>query len=348
MRCPILTELPQSPQNKTGWPWTEESPQLPDTMPDGSPWPKISIVTPSYNQGRFIEETIRSVLLQGYPNLEYMIFDGGSSDNSVEVIQKYANWLTYWTSEPDRGQAHAINKGFDRATGSLLAWINSDDLYLPGALKSFAEHHMMSPRSILLGDVENFVEGENRFIVIEQFNVSFINIVTPNSAAWGWEQQGMFVPSALKSEVGLLNEDLQYAFDLDWLLRLLQRSDVSYLRKTVARFRFQDNSKTISQGPAFRMEVNYLLEEKYWKMVPDLDINYAKARSNLNLARVYLVYHPENKLHWNRCEGIQYLIKACRLSPKILIHKDFLKLCRRAFLPKCLLRSSPWSKQRNA
>lgn len=98
-------------------------------MPDGSPWPRISIVTPSYNQGQFIEETIRSVLLQGYPNLEYIIIDGGSTDESIEIIKKYESHLKYWTSEKDRGQYHAINKGFAHATGEILGWINSSDLF---------------------------------------------------------------------------------------------------------------------------------------------------------------------------------------------------------------------------
>ena len=109
MRCPTLNELAPPPLGKTGWPWTEESSQLPDTTPDGRPWPRISIVTPSFNQGQFIEETIRSVLLQCYPNLEYIIIDGGSIDESVDIIRRYEHRLAYWVSEPDRCQVHAIN-----------------------------------------------------------------------------------------------------------------------------------------------------------------------------------------------------------------------------------------------
>lgn len=108
-------------------------------MPDGSQWPSISIVTPSYNQGEFIEETIRSVLLQGYPNLEYIIMDGGSTDNSVAIIQKYAPWLTHWVSQPDDGQSHAINKGFDRANGEIIGWLNSDDYFQPNGLHDVAQ-----------------------------------------------------------------------------------------------------------------------------------------------------------------------------------------------------------------
>ena len=116
MRCSTLAELPPPPPGKTGWPWTEESPRLADMMHDGQPWPRVSIVTPSYNQAEYIEETIRPVLLQGYPDLEYIVIDGGSTDGSVEIIRTYAPWLTYWVSEPDRGQTYAINKGWMRAT----------------------------------------------------------------------------------------------------------------------------------------------------------------------------------------------------------------------------------------
>lgn len=138
MNSPLLSEFPPPPPGKTGWPWTEATKPLPDRMPDGSEWPKISIVTPNYNYGRFLEETIRSVLLQGYPNLEYIIIDGGSNDNSVEIIKKYEPWLAYWVSEPDQGQVDSINKGLQRATGKWFNWLNSDDILLSGALKTLA------------------------------------------------------------------------------------------------------------------------------------------------------------------------------------------------------------------
>lgn len=124
-----LKDLPPPPPGKTGWPWTDQTDPLPQRMPDGSEWPRISIVTPSYNQGQFIEESIRSVLLQGYPNLEYIIIDGGSTDNTVDVIKKYDDYLAYWVSEPDEGQANALNKGFRKVTGQLIGWQNSDDYY---------------------------------------------------------------------------------------------------------------------------------------------------------------------------------------------------------------------------
>lgn len=130
MRCPTLSEFPPPPPGKAGWPWTEESPQLPDTISDSHPWPKISIVTPSYNQGQFIEETILSVKNQDYPNIEHIIVDGGSTDRTLEILKKYeGTYKIYWISEPDEGQADAVNKGFALAKGEIIGWLNSDDVY---------------------------------------------------------------------------------------------------------------------------------------------------------------------------------------------------------------------------
>ncbi len=138
---PNLKDLPAPPPDKTGWPWTEESPHPPllDKLSQDKEYPRITIVTPNYNYGHFLEETIRSVLLQGYPNLEYIVLDGGSSDNSVEIIQKYDQWISHWVSEKDNGQAHAINTAINLASGIWFNWLNSDDILMPNSLNTLIE-----------------------------------------------------------------------------------------------------------------------------------------------------------------------------------------------------------------
>jgi glycosyltransferase involved in cell wall biosynthesis len=148
-----LNKLPVAPAGKTSWPGDEERFLWPTTMSDGRPWPRISIVTLSYNQAKFIEQAIRSVLHQGYPNLEYIVIDGGSTDVSVDIIEKYADCLAYWCSERDAGPAAGLNKGFQHATGEIFGFLNADDFYLPGSLHRIANlFRTHSSADVLCGD----------------------------------------------------------------------------------------------------------------------------------------------------------------------------------------------------
>ncbi|MEB3211902.1 MAG: glycosyltransferase family 2 protein, partial [Leptolyngbyaceae bacterium] len=180
--------------------------------PQSMIWPRISIITPSYNQGHFIEETIRSVLLQSYPNLEYIIIDGGSSDNTVEIISKYASHLAYWVSEPDRGQSHAINKGLARATGEIIAYINSDDYYLPGSFRKIAEYYNNHPETDLIhGRCRYIDEMGNK--VGEQFgNIQTFEEIIDLWGVW-WNKRQFVQPEVFWSrrifeKIGLFNESL--------------------------------------------------------------------------------------------------------------------------------------------
>jgi len=246
MRCPTLAELPSPPPDKTGWPWTEETASLPETMPDGSAWPRISIVTPSYNQGQFIEETIRSALLQGYPNLEYIIIDGGSTDNSVEIIKKYEPWLAYWVSEPDHGQSHAINKGIQKATGDILLWINSDDICLTSSFTKATLVFYSNPNSgLVTGQAwvinhlgQNVGELRSNFTTWEELATNPRNSI---------RQISTFFARKVFDELGLVDENLHIAMDTELLVRITKLYPPLVLEDYLTAYRVHSETKTFHQ-----------------------------------------------------------------------------------------------------
>lgn len=243
MRCPILSQLPAPPRGKKGWPWTEESLQLPDTMPDGHPWPRISIVTPSYNQGRFVEETIRSVLLQGYPDLEYIIIDGGSTDCSVEIIKKYEEWLTYWVSEPDRGQSDAINKGFQQASGQIYTWLNSDDYLLQEAVARIAEAHRASPVAGGWFGEALLVKDDGTVQIV--YRPSRLDV----EGLADWIKSHFLQPACFFSEkawlkCGPLEEDLHYGMDFDLWLKISKEFFIEKVDSMLAAAHVHRDAKT--------------------------------------------------------------------------------------------------------
>ncbi len=252
MRCPTLAKLPPPPAGKTGWPWTEESQSMPDVKPDGSPWPRVSIVTPSYNQGQFIEETIRSVLLQGYPDLEYIIMDGGSTDESVAIIKKYEPWLAYWVSEKDRGQTHAINKGFGKTTGEILAYLNSDDIYMLHALRIIAD--------VFLNHSDTQIVHTNGYVTDEHSMVSGRYMSRPVSLASLLREDYICQPAAffhsdLFEAQGLFREELRYVMDYDyWLRAAIAGVKFQYLDTTLAGLRLWAGCKSRDQELSMAME----------------------------------------------------------------------------------------------
>jgi len=307
-------------------------------MPAGTPWPRISIVTPNYNYGQYLEETIRSILLQGYPNLEYIIIDGGSTDESVEIIRKYSKHIAYWTSESDGGQAHAINKGLSRVSGVLLNWINSDDQLLPGALRSLAERHLRYPTSILLGDVENFYESDGRSSIYRQSNVTFRNLIDLSINNCSWHQPGTFIPAHLSISIGPLDEGLKYSFDLDYLCRLLQRSNAIYLSLPVVRFRIHNLAKTVIRNPEWLRE-EFLVIKRYWNKIPRVNKPRVHAIHDVHVASVYLAYDGNScSRFFNRAIGMRRLIYTLYRYPRIVFDLLFLKVCLRVMLPIPLFR----------
>ena len=222
-------------------------------------WPKISIVTPSYNQGHFIEETILSILNQNYPNLEYIIIDGGSDDDTLEVIKKYADRISYWVSEKDHGQSHAIKKGLARCTGGIFNWINSDDFLTRKALLRVAEHATTAP-SLLCGNVESFSKSET--FNIKNRNICLKNFLTNRD--FSYHQPGIwFCHLSFPVLIDSIDESLNYSFDHDMMVNILKQNvEIVYLNYQLMNFRLHDDSKTVSSNSAFHKEF-YLLFERY-------------------------------------------------------------------------------------
>ena len=257
MHCPTLADLPPPPPGKTGWPWTVETPRLPALRADGTPWPRISIVTPSLNQGQFIEETLRSVLLQGYPYLEYIVIDGGSHDASAAIIGKYERWLSYWVSEPDRGQAHAINKGLHRSSGEIFQWINSDDVLSVCALARVGES--MRDVDAVAGSVLQF-DGNGHSTLVPNRGLAAEGMILGGEST-SFHQPGVWIGREDFVQSGGLDESLRYAFD--WLFFLNYFSvwrRVRYLDATLVHFRLHSLSKTIAEGDRFTLEGLSVLE----------------------------------------------------------------------------------------
>ncbi len=314
--------LPPAPAGRSGWTWTETPAPLPERMPDGSPWPKISVVTPSFNQGQFIEETIRSVLMQGYPNLEFIIIDGASTDGTLEVLHRYEPWLAYWVSEPDRGQSHAVNKGIQRATGEIIHWLNSDDLLLPGSLTLVAQKFHQNPGV-------NLVVGQARIInergeVTGELRSAFTNwekaATNPRNAI---RQVSSFFSRTLFDELGFLDETLHIAMDTELLIRFTRVHEPLILSDHLTAFRVQPGAKTASQ-----LLKGYEETDRVRPSVlpsPHLKTAYRhnSARNWLSLAETI---EASRTIRW-KC-----LIKAMTQSPAIMLTKNSLSSIKRTII----------------
>jgi glycosyltransferase involved in cell wall biosynthesis len=210
-------------------------------------WPTITIVTPSLDQARFVEATLRSVLLQGYPALEYVVVDGGSSDGSADVIRRYAPWLTSWVSEPDRGQGDAINKGLRRATGSIVGWLNSDDRLLPGALFGVARAAAASPDAVAWAGRCRSVSPRGNLLYPQVPR----GLTREELADWGragqLSQPACFFSRAAAERVGLLDERLHYALDVDFWLKLAAVGPICAYDETWAEETLHAGAKTSAE-----------------------------------------------------------------------------------------------------
>ncbi len=237
-------------------------------------YPKISIVTPSYNQGQYLEETIQSILSQNYPNLEYIIIDGGSTDNSIDIIKKYESQLTYWISEPDKGQANAINKGLEKCTGEIFNWVNSDDLLAPGSLSKVAEAFQKNI-DVFGGAVEDFGIEIPKKITYNQ-NLTPLNMLIKKYAIMSFHQPAVWLKTEAVKQINGINENYHYCFDWDLIIRyLITFPKVAYTQSILSYFRIHEQSKTGSVPFEFQKD-NLLITKKLSQQYKEFFAPYKK------------------------------------------------------------------------
>ena len=243
--------------------------------------PKISVITPTFNQGAFIEKTINSVLSQNYPNLEFIIIDGGSTDNTVEIIKKYEQHLTYWISEPDRGQSHAINKGIAKSTGEILTWLNSDDWYMPGTLQRFAELFQQNPDIGVVVGAGRIIDPSGKEIY---FGKPLPEINLESLFSW-FDGGSIFQPSCAFSRKaweasGPIDETIHIAMDVDLWLRMAKKGVKFYSTSEVlSEALSHPNAKTTAYIDLMFLDCGLVITEHGGK-------KYAQKRLNQMINRL--------------------------------------------------------------
>lgn len=312
--------------------------------------PKISIITPSYNQGHFIEETITSVLDQGYPNLEYIIMDGGSKDNTVEVIKKYEKHITYWVSERDKGQSDAINKGFARATGDVINWLNSDDYYAKGTLQRVGEVFSDPHVNVYLGISRVF--GNNG-----EYNSNGTDFYPGNTEKTiGWariDQPETFFRKSCLDKIGYADEQFHYVMDRELWIRYLINFGIDQVKKTndlLVNFRVHDDSKTnsfpekfhteslqlfgaIAQKNHSKFEDCFLWPKERIKLKYDELYNIGKDRADkiTNYTILYVMLNDYAANNYDRAKQLAKFVDESLLAPEDAAH--FREITTRMKLP---------------
>jgi glycosyltransferase involved in cell wall biosynthesis len=255
---------------------------------DNLDWPQISLITPSYNQYNYISETLKSVAIQKYPNLEYIVIDGGSSDGSVEIIKEYSQHIKYWVSESDSGQTDALLKGFSRATGDILCWLNSDDVLEPNTLFEVAEFFLEHPEAEIVYGNATWIDKDSRILRSKKehdFN-QFVFLYDHNYIP----QPSTFWRRSLYEKTGGLNPHVSVAMDTDFWARCLQHTKFYHVNKQWSRMRYHEEAKTHPNKMRYlaRAQVKEIRRKYYGKNDPDWILPYKRlvaktVRINLKL-----------------------------------------------------------------
>jgi len=291
--------------------------------------PKISVVTPSYNQGKFIEQTIQSVLSQNYPNLEYIVIDGGSTDNTLDIIKKYSSSLSYWISEKDSGQSEAINKGFDIATGDILCWINSDDMLSPNALFHVAQILTQNSKP-------NWLIGGCKFINDDSDHITDVypkKIDFDQALVWSensFPQPAVFWNRAMWNITGKLDNNLHYAMDFDLWLSMFKVNLPLTTQNILGINRCQTNSKTSTKDVDLWEEMLSIVDKH-------TDNAHAKNKLKDSLSEISISCH--RLVYSDKVRVLKRLLFAVKLRPTMLLNKTTVSLIVRLVLGKKLIDS---------
>lgn len=327
MRCPTLAELPAPPPGRVGWPWTEESAPLPAAMPNGAAWPRISIVTPSYNQAAYIEETIRSILLQGYPDLEYLVADD-STDDTAAVLERYGPWLTVLRGSTNAGMSAAINRGFRLATGEIVTFVSSDDVYRPGAFATVARAFRAHPTTGAIVGAFRFQDAASR--LHEQVHAAQapqtavpLDLTTVDPRSWRLHQVAAFYGRPTLDAVGCeVREELRNNPDRELLYRTVRHGGVVTLPEVLAAFRIHDSSKSWSASNMLPMTdefaavfLRFLDGDRAADRARRRNASYHRAKGYTKFAR-----HSRN-----RAAAAKALFQAARFSPRYAVSKTYLE-----------------------
>jgi len=272
--------------------------------------PLVSIVTPSYNQARFLEATLRSVLDQNYPHIEYLVVDGASTDGSVEIIRRYADRLAWWVSEKDAGQSEAINKAFRRAQGEFVGWLNSDDIYLPGAVSAAMAAFQSHPEAgLIYGDALAIDSDGEPFNVMRARQYTLADLIAFQIIC----QPAAFMRRSVLESAGYLNPAYHLLMDnLLWMC-MAQKAPILYVPQTWAAARYHDQAKNRTRGAAYGQEARLLIEDLKSRLDFSDLIQLEEKRIQAGVERFDAFYLTDAGQPW---QALRSYWKAFRLHPK--------------------------------